>query len=175
MIAIASRLYGNLKHGFGYLPCVLAIMCALMSAPALMAAEQEPLLEVEPAAGSAVDYDLTRLDSLPQVVITTSTIWTVGKIQFSGPTLKQVLADAGIRHGAIRLSALNDYVIDMTVEELGDAAPIVATRMNGHTFGVRDNGPLWLIYPFDQNEQFTNDQIFAKSIWQLVSIRVTEP
>ena len=63
----------------------------------------------------------------------------------------------------------------MTVEELGDAAPIVATRMNGHTFGVRDNGPLWLIYPFDQNEQFTNDQIFAKSIWQLVSIRVTEP
>ena len=117
MIAIASRLYGNLKHGFGYLPIVLAVVCALMSAPALMAAEQEALLEVEPAEGSAVDYDLTRLDSLPQVVITTSTIWTVGKIRFSGPTLKQVLADAGIRHGAIRLSALNDYVIDMTVEE----------------------------------------------------------
>jgi hypothetical protein len=175
MIAIASRLYGKLTLRVRALPLFLVLAAGLIAAPALQAAEQEPLLKVEPLSGDSHDYDLLRLDSMPQVVITTTTIWTEGRIRFSGPTLKQILADAGVEHGAIRLSALNDYVIDMTVEELGDDAPIVATRMNGHTFGVRDNGPLWLIYPFDQNEQFTNDQIYAKSIWQLVSIRVTDP
>lgn len=175
MAVFSSRRWAGLRALSGLSWIIILLVAQFANARPAVAAEQEPLLEVYPRPGEMQAYDLPRLDALPQVSFRTTTIWTEGRILFSGPSLKRLLADAGVSKGTIRLSALNDYVIDMTVEELDDSWPIIATRMDGMTFGVRENGPLWLIYPFDQNAQFTNDQIYAKSVWQLLSIRVTGP
>ena len=38
--------------------------------------------------------------------------------------------------------ALNDYAVEMPIDEIGETYPVVATRMNGETMGVRDKGLL---------------------------------
>jgi hypothetical protein len=37
---------------------------------------------------------------------------------------------------------------------------------------VRDKGPLWVIYPYDAVPEYKSERIYARSIWQLVSIEV---
>ncbi|RID92494.1 hypothetical protein D2N39_07570 [Gemmobacter lutimaris] len=73
------------------------------------------------------------------------------------------------------LLALNDYAIDVDWSKIDDQAPIIATRINGATFGVRENGPLWVIYPFDSNIRFQDEMIYASSVWQLIAINAVAP
>lgn len=112
------------------------------------------------------------LDALPQVTFETSTIWTEGIITFSGPSLTKVLESVDAGQNTIRAFALNDY--NMVISPMGadDTYPIVATRMNGERFSVRDRGPLWLVYPYDSDPDFRDEKIYAQSIWQLHKLKL---
>lgn len=134
-----------------------------------------PLLQVDTPDGPALRLDLAALDALPQISFSTGTLWTEGKTQFSGPSLLSVLQAAGIRSGRIQLWALNDYMAELDIANLRDGAPIIATRRDGKTFGVRDSGPLWVVYPYDADEDFRTEEIYAASVWQLQAIRLAKP
>ena len=41
----------------------------------------------------------------------------------------------------------------------------------GNRFSIRDKGPLFIIYPFDQDESLRNETYFARSVWQLKELR----
>lgn len=156
---------------------VLATLCLLMplGAPPAAAVDAEVLLRVTGTDGREVMQTREMLDALPQVAIRTSTIWTEGEIEFRGPALLTVLKNVGITSGRVRLAALNDYVIELEVSGLTDSYPILATRRNGKTFGVRDNGPIWVIYPYDAAAMFATERIYASSVWQLVRIEAVQP
>ncbi|MDR7123995.1 oxidoreductase [Pseudotabrizicola sp. 4114] len=113
---------------------------------------------------------LADLDSFEQHSFTTSTIWTTGLMEFSGPALTDVVVSAGSVAGGLRLRAANDYSITLNPSMLEAQATIIATRINGKTFGVRERGPLWLVFPYDAHARFRTEQIFAASIWQLTDI-----
>lgn len=120
-------------------------------------------------------FDLAALDALPQQQFSTSTIWTEGVITFSGPSLRSVLDAAGVESAAsIEASALNEYAVAFDVEELEQDVPIIATRMDGKTFGPRQLGPLWIVYPFDRNIAYRSDLVYARSLWQLTRIAVDD-
>lgn len=137
--------------------------------------QTETLLEISDAQGRVTRFDRGALESLPQVSFETSTIWTEGKTRFSGPPLLAVLHEAGIRSGRIELWALNDYMVELDLAALDAAAPIIATRRNGAAFGVRDSGPLWVVFPYDSDSRWRTEEAYAASVWQLLSIRVPEP
>lgn len=149
-----------------------------LSAWAFAALAEEPaniLLTVTAADGSQHEFDRAALDALPQISFTTTTIWTEGATTFAGPALRTVLEKSGIHGGEVYLLALNDYAIDVDWSKIDDQAPIIATRINGATFGVRENGPLWVIYPFDSNIRFQDEMIYASSVWQLIAINAVAP
>jgi len=50
----------------------------------------------------------------------------------------------------------------------------VATRMDGKVMAVRDKGPYWLVYPYDEDTRYRTEAIYARSIWQLGQLRVSE-
>ncbi|RGP36550.1 oxidoreductase [Pseudotabrizicola alkalilacus] len=127
------------------------------------------LLTVHGPSG-AQDLNLADLDSFDQHSFTTSTIWTTGLMEFSGPALTDVVASAGSGTGGLRLRAANDYSITLNPSMLEPRAPIIATRINGQTFTLRERGPLWLVFPYDAHARFRTEQIFAASIWQLTDI-----
>lgn len=155
-------------------------LAVLASLPALAligrsvgaAAGQDILSVRDTDAGTQTLFSDEGLSALPQISFTTSTLWTEGEIEFSGPALLDVLDAAGLSGDweAIRLTALNDYSVTMERSLIEPMAPIVANRMNGTPFSVRDKGPLWVMFPFDQDIRFRSESYFALSIWQLSRI-----
>jgi hypothetical protein len=68
--------------------------------------------------------------------------------------------------------AVNDYKVDISQSRIEDNAPIIANRMNGAPFSIRDKGPLRVVFPFDQSERYQTEEIYSLSIWQLTQLRV---
>ena len=139
--------------------------------PGLAVAAEDVLLRVTPLTGAELPLDRAALEALPQTHFSTQTLWTEGVSLFSGPSLRMVLDKAGIGQGSLVLHALNDYEVEITAEDITKDWPIIATRIDGKPFSVRENGPLWLIFPYDRDEDFRRDRIYAVSVWQLVQIR----
>lgn len=158
------------RHSIALLAAVPALALIGRSAGAT---DGQDILSVRGADGETLFSDET-LSALPQVSFSTKTLWTEGDIEFSGPALRSVLDAAGWGTGsqAIRLTALNDYSVTMDMSLIEPAAPIVANRMNGAPFSVRDKGPLWVMFPFDLDVRFRSETYYALSIWQLSHIEI---
>lgn len=120
-------------------------------------------------------FDRAMLAALPQVEFTTTTLWTPEPLLFTGPTLLSVLQAAGAGPGRIVASAANDYRIEIDRRILGAEFPIVAHMINGRPFGLRERGPLWIIFPFDGRPELRTETIYAQSIWQLTKLTIVSP
>lgn len=123
------------------------------------------------ASGARSFSDQDLLD-LPQVSFETSTLWTEGVLEFSGPSLKSVLEASGAGQGNIVMTAVNDYSVEMPQDIVSDELPIIANRINGEPFSVRDKGPLWVVFPYDSDTELQQELIYSYSIWQLNRIEV---
>lgn len=124
--------------------------------------------------GDTLQLDLAMLENLPQVEIVTSTIWTEGVDTYKGVLLRDLLDHAGHAGISISATAINDYAVDVPIESATEKWPIVAYERNGGPMSVRDKGPLWLIYPFDDYDELRSEIIYSRSIWQLDRIVVTD-
>jgi len=98
------------------------------------------------ASGARGFSDQDLLD-LPQVSFETSTLWTEGVLEFSGPSLKSLLEASGAGQGNIVMTAVNDYSVEMPQDIVSDELPIIANRINGEPFSVRDKGRYGLSSP----------------------------
>ena len=131
----------------------------------------ENLLEIQPGkTGTDIRLDRAAIETLPQIDFQTTTIWTDGTHHFSGPSLLSVLRAAGIVDGVVSLRAANDYSVEIPVAELTENAPIIATRIDGKPFDLREKGPLWLVYPYDSSPAYQSETVYSRSLWQLVAI-----
>jgi hypothetical protein len=130
----------------------------------------EPLLSIETPDGVAHHLDRAALEVMPRETFSTTSIWTKGVHEYAGVPLKGLLAAQGIASGMVRAVALNDYAVEIPVEALGDAAPIVADRIDGATFGPRDKGPLWIVYPYDSDTKYQSETAYGRSVWQLTRL-----
>lgn len=122
--------------------------------------------------GGCACFDMAMLAALPQVSFQASTPWYAGPRRFTGPLLRDVLAAAGARGERLRLRALNDYRVDLPWEDAERHGPIVARLLDGVPMAVRDKGPLFLIYPFDDRPELRSAVYFSRSAWQLWKIEV---
>jgi hypothetical protein len=85
------------------------------------------------------------------------------------------LTDAiGTETGTLLATAINDYTVEIPLSDATEGGPILAMRMNGEIMSLRDKGPLWVIYPYDQNAAYRSEVTYSRSIWQLDRIEVTQ-
>ena len=125
-----------------------------------------------PSEGAVWEFDITALKALPAERFETETIWTEGPQQFEGVSLAALLDHVGATGSTIRAVALNDYAVSIPVGDAVEGGPIVAYMRNGAEMSVRDKGPLWIIYPFDDNEIYKSEEYYSRSIWQLDRIEI---
>ncbi|CUX82147.1 MAG: hypothetical protein HLUCCA05_02390 [Roseibaca calidilacus] len=130
------------------------------------------ILTVTDGAEAQAQFDLDMLDALDQRVTTTETPWYEGPQEFSGPLIADVMAQTGMDGSELNLVALNDYAAAMPWSDIVDFPVILATRLNGETMAVRDKGPLFVIYPFDEHPELKNEVYFSRSVWQVKAIEV---
>ena len=118
------------------------------------------------------EFDMAMLAALGEAKITTSSIWTEGSHDFTGPPLMALESYLTIGDATLSLHALNDYAVKMPSTAVEAGAPILATKMDGQWMPVRDKGPIWVIFPYDTAPRYRSDTIYSRSVWQLDRIDV---
>lgn len=121
---------------------------------------------------TGVEFDVEALRALGEVTIETSTPWTEGVQTFTGVPLNRLTKALGITKGMLKAAAINDYAIEIPVSDAVEGGPIIAYLQNGAPMSVREKGPLWVVYPYDQNQAYQSEISYSRSIWQLVRIDV---
>ncbi len=130
---------------------------------------------IENTNGDGVaEFDLAMLSELASRDTVTETPWHDGTPTFSGPLGTALLEAVGATGGTLRITALNDYAVDVPVEDLTSYPVIFATHMNGEPMAVRQKGPLFLIYPFSEYPELLNEVQFGRSAWQIARIEVVD-
>jgi hypothetical protein len=112
------------------------------------------------------------LEGMAQRSITTRTPWYEGPRKFTGPLLRDVLQAAGAKGTTIRAVALNDYKVDIPFEDAMKFDVVMARLLDDKPMPVRDKGPLFIIYPFDDKAELRVPQYFARCAWQLRTIEI---
>ncbi|MFV0334260.1 MAG: oxidoreductase [Tropicimonas sp.] len=125
-----------------------------------------------PETGDSWTFDMEALRALPSTRIETTTIWTEGRQSFEGVSLDVLLDHVGAAQGEIEASALNDYTVTIPTDDAVPGGPIIAYLHDGKEMSVREKGPLWIMYPFDDNESYRSEDYYARSIWQLDRLRI---
>ncbi|MER2604912.1 MAG: hypothetical protein ABTQ29_03700 [Siculibacillus sp.] len=123
-------------------------------------------------AGEKADFDLAMLEEMPSRVTETETPWTKGRPKFKGVLGSALLDKVGASGTTLHIVALNDYAVDVPIEDFRKWPVILATRKDGETMSVRDKGPIFVIYPFDLDRGLYNEKYFSRSAWQVRSIEV---
>ena len=152
-------------------------------APAMAAADPMPLpvgdviLTVTGAmtSGNTRDgaiFDLALLETFGTASFQTSTQWTEDVSEFKGISLHRLLEKIGADPTAMEVVAINEYQVDVPASDAIEGGPILAWQQSGKLLSVREKGPLWLIYPYDASEIYRTDEIYARSVWQVVQINL---
>lgn len=119
-------------------------------------------------------YDFTESDflKLNQSSITTGTSWTPISV-FEGPLLLDVMKAAGVASGTLIFKTLDDYSAPIPWEDLVRYGVILAHSQDGKRLNNKRWGPLWTIYPRDQNPVALKGPIAeSRFIWQVNRIEV---
>jgi len=141
-------------------------LVALPGARALDRPQGPVVLTVGKAA-----FDMAMLERMKQRSIRTATPWYDSAREFTGPLLRDVLAAAGVPSaGSARFTALNDYRVEIPLEDAQRHDVILARLIDGKPIGVREKGPLFVMYPFDERPELRTSVHFSRCIWQLKSI-----
>jgi hypothetical protein len=122
--------------------------------------------------GKRAHFDMAMLAALPQVTLKAKTPWYAQTRQFTGPLLRDVLLSAGAQGSSLRLQALNDYQVDMPMDDAVRYDVIVARLLDDKPMAVRDKGPLFIMYPFDSQPELRSAVYYGRSAWQLRTIEV---
>ena len=106
------------------------------------------------------------------VVIETATPWNEGLVKFEGVPLTQLLKAANADGDTATVIALNDYSVDVPTADFSEFGTILAVKRNGEYMPVDDQGPFFVIYPFDSNPILQAQPYYGRAVWQVKEISV---
>ena len=137
----------------------------------------EPVLVVTgyDASGteSVIEYSIEDLKALDQTGFDTINDFVEVPTRFSGPLLRDIVAPLTLSEDAsLTLTALNDYQIEIPLTDATNFDVIVALEKNGGPMRIRENGPLWVIYPLLDHPNLQTAVYNSRMIWQLVDIQI---
>lgn len=116
--------------------------------------------------------DREMLSELPWHETTTDTPWHRQMGRFEGPLLRSVLELAGVDSDVVEVHALNDFFADLPVSDTENYDVILAMKRNGREMSIREFGPLFVLYPFDEHPELKTEAIQFRSVWQVNLIKV---
>jgi hypothetical protein len=126
----------------------------------------------KPNDGRHAHFDMAMIERLPQTSFSTRTPWYAQARKFTGPLLRDVLAAAGAHGTLLRAVALNDYWVELPIDDAARHDVVVARLLDDKPMAVRDKGPLFMVYPFDAQPELRNPVYYSRSAWQLRTIEV---
>ncbi|NIX75664.1 molybdopterin-dependent oxidoreductase [Microvirga terricola] len=118
----------------------------------------------------SAQFDRPMLEALGMVTVETTTPWYNGAVKFEGVPIATLLKHVGADGQRAIFVALNDYSSEIPVEDFAKYNVILALKRNGEYMPVRDKGPLFVIYPFDNHPELKSQTFYGRSVWQVAKI-----
>lgn len=158
--------------GLIFLVCLLAVAAvhALPPAQGRVVLTITGLLDNTNDAGKST-FDMRMLEALPQHSFTTSSPWYKTPVKFTGPLLSDVLKAVGARGTVLNAVALNGYKVRIPASD-ARLGVVLARLVDDKPLSVRDRGPLFIVYPFDNATELRTSTYYGRSIWQLSALEV---
>ncbi|WP_211607221.1 molybdopterin-dependent oxidoreductase [Halomonas daqiaonensis] len=116
--------------------------------------------------------DLDLLETLPRHELTTSTSVTDGVIHFEGFLVRDLLEWLDANGETAVAIALNDYIVEIPLQDFYDYDVILATHMDDQRLTRRDKGPLWIVYPRDDHAELQDIRYDYRWVWQLHRLEI---
>ena len=137
-------------------------------------AQGTTILSIFNVAGEAGPQEFSKsgLIDLPQKIVETSTPWIDGVTRFEGPYLEDVLGLGEGEGRELEVVALNGFRARIPVSDVRTYGPILALKENGQFMKIRNRGPLFIVFPFDDYPSINNEIYFSRSVWQVREIHV---
>lgn len=123
-------------------------------------------------AGAQAHLDRDMLMALESRVVETNTPWHSEPGRFEGPLFRAVLSMVGARGNRVHVQALDGFEAEIPVSDLETYDVILAMKRNGETMAIRDMGPLFVLYPFDDHPELLTEMIRFRSVWQVDHLHV---
>lgn len=121
-----------------------------------------------------LNYSQQDLLALGTTTLETTTPWTDGRLQFAGASLAAVLDDAGVEAEQLLARALNGYSVVISVPAAIAAGAFIAVQIDGQPMRVRNKGPFWIVFPWDEQPDLLNREVRSWSVWQLQQLAPVE-
>ena len=162
---------------------VLAILC-LNTAYALEPVSGNVLLVIDGNIDKSnasrnnvpiAEFDRELLESMDSTTISTSTPWTGDDIaEFTGVRISTLPNKLGVsaNDAVLRATGADDYWFELSDMDFDKYPIIVAFAKNGERMSVRELGPLWIIFPWDDFPELLTEKSKASSVWQLIELTV---
>lgn len=163
----------HLARGLGGPPCWLLLGILAWSVPPSMARAEDgqPILRISgPAASAPVELTLEQVEAVGTATMTTSTPWNREPARFEGVLVSALVDRFAPAAEMLEMTALNDYKVVLDVSDLRKYRAMLVSRIDGKPMRVRDKGPLWLVYPYDEYAEVRTAEYVARMIWQLKEI-----
>lgn len=121
--------------------------------------------------GEAV-FDREMLEAQGTETVVTKTPWFDGVTEFSGVRMDKLMELVGAEGEAVTATALNNYVTTIPLEDFTRYRVILALKRDGKYMSVREKGPLFIIYPFDDDPALQTQVYFGRAAWQVAKLAV---
>jgi hypothetical protein len=156
---------------------VLAPPVRAFAAPPLGEPRGEVILTVTGGIDVTNGDGVARLDrelllGMGTAELTTSTPFTEGVSTFMGVLASRLLDRLGATGSELRTKALNDYAVTIPVAEIREYSVLLALDRDEQPLSVRERGPLWVIYPWQEYPELDDRVHRQRAIWQLTRIDV---
>ena len=123
-------------------------------------------------AEGSTQFDEQMLATLETHTLETTTSVTDGVNQFEGFLIRDLLDWVGAEGEQVIATALNDYIVEIPLEDFYQYDVLAATHMDGEALTPRDKGPLWIVYPRDDHSELQDIRYDYRWVWQLNGLQV---
>src|SRR6201989_977736 len=141
----------------GFASCLLVLAGVLGGSAAIAESvpTEKPILTISGKINSTnpegAVFDRAQLEALGMVSFETKTPWYKESVKFEGVPLDKLMAKVGSTGDRVLAIALNDYSVEIPIEDFAKYHAILALKRDGEYMSVRDKGPLFVVYPFDSD------------------------
>ena len=166
-----------MKSCLSLIASLVMMAWSTIGAAAFDAPTSEPILTIsgnitETNQDGAAVFDRAMLEALGTTTIVTLTPWSDGANTYEGVRLDVLMEAVGAEGDTVTAVALNDYVTTIPLSDFAEFGPILALKHNGEYMTVRAKGPLFIIYPFDDNPELRNSTYYSRAAWQVKQLIV---
>jgi hypothetical protein len=123
--------------------------------------------------GDAIEMDMATIEAAGLVEYSVNDPFFDRSVSYRGPLMSELLDLWQVSPDAttLRLTALNDYNIEIPISLLREFPILFAVQADGEYMSIAERGPAMIVFPYD-DYQFEQPATDAYWIWQIKSIEV---